>query len=222
VAKGVVDVHVSKDLEDNAIILVVDCASGLPNDLNTISSGTRLTLQRGDVSSEMKVVHEHNHENSFNYMEVNADTASRFGIKDGMRFILSYDSNEKLLQMYRLIISRAYGLLLPDSSRYKENTITIGYTLLSWLGISDTVSYITVTKGATSKRFRVRIPENQLDDDFRLSPTHMKAFQLPPRKRFKLEYNQSSKTLHLNTVAVAAVSKRPKRSPLPLQRKKRK
>lgn len=205
-AKGVVDVYISEDADNDTIILYTDCASGIPHNLNTIRSGTMITLRRENVQSEVKAVQDSDKESGFNYMEISPDNARRFGIKDGMRFVLDYEENGKTLKITRLLACRAYGLLLADTRKNRDDVISIGYALLSWLGISRSDKSITLTKGSLTKKLRLSIPENELDDNFRLSPANLRAFGLLPHKRLKLEYNQVTKTLRIlgrNSVAVA-------------------
>ena len=220
-AKGVVDVYVSKDLDDSTIVLFVDCATGIPHNLNTIRTGTPVVLQRESVKAEVRLVQDSDKESGYNYMEMSPDNAKRFGIRDGMRFVLSQEDNGKTLTMRRITSSRALGLLLPDPGKKRDDRISIGYALLSWLGISSSEPSITITKGSRTKKMKLTIPENELDDDFRLSPANLRAFGLLPRKRHKLEYNQATKTLRIFSQASVASAKQKSKPAVKVNRVKR-
>ncbi|OXM86768.1 hypothetical protein [Paenibacillus rigui] len=209
-AKGVVDVYISKELDDNTAILYVDCAMGIPHNLNTIRSGTVVVLQRDEVKRDVRLIQDSDKESSYNYMEISPDNARKLGIRDGMRFILTYDANDKTIQMRHLASCRAIGMLYSDPRKNYDGVISIGYALLSWLGINATETYISLTKGSLTKKLKLSIPENELEEYFRLSPSNLRAFGLLPRKKHKLEYSQTTKTLRIVGHAAVASAKKVK------------
>ncbi|NOU96138.1 hypothetical protein GC093_23350 [Paenibacillus sp. LMG 31456] len=218
-AQGVVDVIVSKDQNENSLVLVANCGGGLPNDLHLIRDGAEVTLKQGDIEKSVVVNHEAGAECAFNYIEMNAKTAKAFGLHDGSRVLLTYDSESKDLRLQRVTKSRASGLLLSDHNKTRTGSIIIGYSLLSLLGIPTTRgTTITIRVNSVSQRMKVLIPENELDSDFRLSPLNLRKFGLHPGKSFSLEYDQTSKTLSvLTSSAVASKQGKPTRALRPMR-----
>ena len=216
-AKGIVDVNVWAEMENDRIILVLDCAGGWPNDLRLIPDRESITVKRGNVSSQITMVQEQGNECAFNYLEMSAETARTFGLQHGDRVQLTYNEETKTLQMQRLNSSSAQATLLLDSRRNKDEVITIGYVLLSWLGIPDHAvgSTITLSRGTVNKKLKVVVPENELDEVFRMSASNIKAMGLTPRKKWKLTYDQDKRTLNISSNAsstTAGSSRKSKRS----------
>ncbi|MFD0678687.1 MULTISPECIES: hypothetical protein [unclassified Paenibacillus] len=205
-AQGVVDVYVSKDQSENSLMLIANCGGGLPNDLHLIRDGAKVTLKRGDIEKSIVVNHEIGAECAFNYIEMDTNTAKTFGLQDGNRVLLNYDSESRNLQIQRLTKSRANGLLRPDPRKTRTGAIIIGYSLLSLLGIPHKPgTSITLRLNSVSQKMKVLIPSNELDSDLRLAPSTLRKFGLVPGKFLTLEYDQISKTLSvLNTSAIAS------------------
>ncbi|WP_028549847.1 hypothetical protein [Paenibacillus sp. UNC451MF] len=220
-AKGIVDVYVSTEMEDSSVNLVLDCGGGLPNDLHLIEDRTELTLRRGSVNSEIELIQEKGNECAFNYMEISSETAQRFGLKSGDRVVLDYRPATKTLSMQRLNSSTAFGILLHDPRKNRDRVITIGYALLSQLGIPEDVAgqNITLTRGTISKQLRVIIPQNELDETFRLSASNLKAMSLSPRRKWKLSYNQTTKIITI-VDTITGISKQVKRTVKPVRKSK--
>lgn len=221
-AKGIVDVNVLSEMEYNYVNLVLGCGGGLPNDLHLITDTEGLMLKRGNVISEITLVQEKGDECSFNYMEMSPEIAQKFALKHGDRVVLDYKADTKTLQMQRLNSSSASGLLLLDPRKNRDGVITIGYALLSWLGIPEDAAgtMITVNNGSISRRLRVVIPENELDETLRMSASNLKAMGLTPRKKWKFAYNQTTKVLSVvtNKSVEAGISKNVKRAAKPVRK----
>lgn len=222
-AKGIVDVNVLSEMEDSNVILVLGCGGGLPNDLHLIEERKGLTLKRGNVTREITLIQEQGDECAFNYMEMSSETAQQLGLKNGDRVILDYTSETKTLQIQRLNTSFANGLLLLDTRKNRNGVITIGYALLSWLGIPEEIAgdTIVISKDSVSKRLRVVIPDNELDETFRMSSSTLKALGLVPRKKWRLAYNQTTKVLTVvtKTSAAAGISKKTAKAARPVRKR---
>ncbi|PZE19498.1 hypothetical protein [Paenibacillus xerothermodurans] len=215
-AKGVVDVYVSKKLDQNNIVLVVNGGCGLPNDLHLIRDGSTVTLSRGNTHIEVKATHEEETEYSFDYMEIDAITAARLGIRHGSRYSLETDEGEHLfIQMQPINTSEAEGIVYAEP-KSRTDTIVIGYTLLCWLGMPDKKNtVITLRRGNLSSTLKLNIPPNQLDTDLRLSPGRMSEFALSPGKQLKLRYDRVTKTLEVLSQETTVTANRTKQRSIP-------
>ncbi|UQZ82500.1 hypothetical protein SK3146_01657 [Paenibacillus konkukensis] len=209
-ATGVVDVYESEDLKDNQIVLVA-CGAGLSGELRTIPNGAGLTLKKAAIESKIVVRHESGSECPFSYMEIGPALAKTFGLKNGQRVSLDFSPGTGALLLYPQTVSSSSGLLLAELRKGREGAIVIGYALLSWLGIPEKAAgtAITLTRGAASKKLRLIIPANELDETFRLTPATMRSFGLAPRRKWRLSYNRTTRTLQLS--AAAALPKRVKK-----------
>lgn len=196
--KGIVDVSINENKDPNSVALVLNCGYGPPSELHSIPDRAELLLKRGDKEHQTVFLHERGHECAYNYIELSPQTAGALGLKNGERYILDY-SGTRTVTMERLATSAAPGLLLSETGKNKDGVIQIGYALLSKLGIPDTAAgrSITFAKGSVSKRLKLIVPENELDETFRLSPANQKAFGLTASKMWELAYNQLSGKLQI-------------------------
>lgn len=219
-ASGVVDIQISKELAENTMVIIYNCEGGLPNDLHLIRDGHEVTLLRANLEGKVKVVHEQGSDCSFNYIEVDPLTARKFRMRHGSRFILDYDQNVNQLRIRRITTSQAYGLLITEPRKNRDNSIIIGYTLLSWLGIPRLPNLvITVVNGSITKKLKVVIPENELETDFRLTPVNLRRLRLSPGKKRGLSYNQLTQTMKVLPVAATA-SRRARSKPAKFARRR--
>ncbi|MCZ8514697.1 hypothetical protein O9H85_20160 [Paenibacillus filicis] len=195
-ARGILDVIVSDSMDDNEIILVTECYNGYAEELQTIAEGAVVTLKKGDSEREVKVLREKGDECAFHYMEVGNETASELGLVDGARYLLEYDAVDSTIKLTRVKVSRAQVPVRVDRTSAGKDRITIGYSLLSQLGMTTDNSKAAVLKdGKETAKLRFHIPENELDGSFRVPSFVAAMFGLQDGELCQLEYNQTTKVL---------------------------
>ncbi|TDF97723.1 hypothetical protein [Paenibacillus piri] len=208
-AQGVVDVYISNELKDKSLMLISNCEGGPANDLHVIPDGTELSLILGETAQNVVVTHSQSTECSFNYIEIDEQTAKTFGLQDGSRVMLTYNAGRNELRLQRLTKNTATGLILANPRKQAAHSIIIGYRLLSKLGIPGQPGmHVTLRKGPLSKRLKLIVPENAYSGHIRLHPGNLRRFGLNAGKSTPLEYDQSSRTLRIATAAPTAVKRR--------------
>ncbi|MFE5323273.1 hypothetical protein ACFQ88_31795 [Paenibacillus sp. NPDC056579] len=208
---GFVEVSITEGLNAGIVKLILNCGYDRPGDLHMIQNRAGLQLKHGKAEREVTFVEEQGDECFFSYIEISPELAKTLAIKDGQRFSLTYLEDTKTVMMKRIVTSTAYGYLLQETRKHRDDVIVIGYALLSKLGIPESVSgnAIAVKSGNMSKRARLIIPVNELDETFRLTSAIRTSLGLASGKTWRLTYNQTTKTLLIasSTTAVTRFSR---------------
>ncbi|TVY11989.1 hypothetical protein [Paenibacillus cremeus] len=197
-ARGILDLWVSKSVSASEIVLVTDCYNGFPHDLHILQPGDEVTLMRGGIElPQITIVREKADECAFHYMELNPETAKKLGLKHGSRYRLTYDEESAQLMFNSMPTSRVNVPITIERSQNRQNRVVIGYSLLSMLGGTENPpSQLRIKKGPTTLKLRLVVPENELDEDFVLPSQAAAKLGLNSSDSHWLEYNQVTRMLY--------------------------
>ncbi|MCZ8518983.1 MULTISPECIES: hypothetical protein [Paenibacillus] len=212
-AYGIVDISVTDGADETSAILVIECYNSFPHDLGSIRNGTSVALKNNGAERTVRLYRERGDECGFPYLELGASTAKALGLKQGTRYQIDYNEMNDTLTFRRVTLSRASVPIDIGTNRSTEPTITIGYSILRMLGFPESKSsYVSVKRGNTVHKLRLIVPENELDEEVRLSPAAAAKLGIPGGQEHLLEYSQSAKVLYLDGATPSESSIAGKRS----------
>ncbi|MDQ1912493.1 hypothetical protein RAC89_19045 [Paenibacillus sp. GD4] len=207
-SKGIVDILVLQEMEENVVTFVTDRDGGLPQDLQEIQEEVTLTLKKGPHDAKVSIRKEYGDESPFQFAEINPKLAKKLSIRNGTRYALEYDPKSNTLELIRMPATQVSATVTVGRSRSKSNlSLTVGYALLSLLGAAENrPAEILLKKGTRSQKIRLFVPENELNGEFRVTPLLANQYGLEDGKPFLMEYNQVTKVLSILGPATTDIS----------------
>jgi hypothetical protein len=217
-SRGIIDVLVTEELNEDTIVFITDCSGGLPPDVQHVRDGARVTLKTDRQEKQVIVRKERGEECAFHYVELSPQLAKELSLRNGMRYTIKYDSAANVYEIARMPKTQLSTSVTVERQRTKsKDTATIGYALLSLLGMAENQPTVfTLKNGKSSKKLKLIVPVNELDSEFRVPPSVAAQYGLENGKPFLLEYNQNTKVLTVLGPATLDISR------LFLRRKRRK
>ncbi|UUZ89358.1 hypothetical protein LJK87_24690 [Paenibacillus sp. P25] len=195
-ARGTLDVVISDSVADGDITLVTECYNGYSEELQSIPDKAVILLKKGDKEKNLTVIREKGDECAFHYMEVSPQTAKDLDLKGGARYLLEYNEMNQTASLTRITVSRVQTAVKLDRSAAGKNRISVGYASLSQLGLTPDPRRLWIMKeGKANARLRFSVPQNELDDSFRVSSAVAARFGMREGDNCTLEYNQATRTL---------------------------
>lgn len=210
--KGIIDILVSGEPDENTITFITDCSGGLPPDVRQLRDGDRVSLKKDDKVKQVVLRKERGDECAFHYAEVSHDLAKELSLRNGMRYTIEYDSASQTFLIERMPKTQLSASVSVErrqtKARAKGHTASIGYALLSLLGMAENQPAVfTLRKGNISKKLKLAVPVNELDSEFRVPADIASAYGLENGKPFLLEYNQITKVLTVLGPATLDISR---------------
>jgi hypothetical protein len=193
-ASGRLDLFIAK-LPNHTVVLTLNCSDSA-SELLSIPRNAPLYLKRGTITQAIKLQFLEGRECFADFMELNFALARQFKLKALRRYLLTYNPIDQTLNVTPSPLSETTAFL--SSSHVSSNTISIGYELLSRLGIPERQgSLIKFRHGKNLARFRLLVPANLSDDRLRLSSGWFQKWKLTANHAHVLLYDQRSSTLSL-------------------------
>ncbi len=192
-ATGRLDLYIAK-VPDNTIVLTLGC--GDSSELLAIPRNTPINLSRGAIkASNVNVQFLEGRECFADFIEMNFSLAQRLQLQALRRYALTYTSATRTLAIQPSPISEAKAVIHAQN----VNNLSIGYELLSRLGIPDRQGLpIRVRNGKFLAGMRLQVPANLSDDRLRLPSYWMNKWRLSPNTSYKLHYDQRYSILSIS------------------------
>ncbi len=197
-ASGRVDLFIAK-LPLHAVVLNLNC-SERPSGLLSIPRNAQLTLKRGRDKQQIQLQLLEGRECFADFMEMSLELARQFRLTAFRRYTLVYNSGEQTLTISPSPHSQATALIVPGSA--SAGTLTVGYELLSRLGIPERQGLIIrVRKGKHLAKLRLHVPANLADDRLRLSPQWLRNWGLASNQKHLVQFDQHNFTLSIASLS---------------------
>jgi hypothetical protein len=193
-ASGRLDLFIAK-LPIDTVVLTLNCSDSA-SELLSIPRKTPLYLKRGTIMQAIQLQFLEGRECFADFMEMNFALARQFKLKALRRYLLTYNPSDQTLTVTPSPLSETTAIL--SSSLISSGTLSVGYELLSRLGIPERQgSLIKVRHGKNLARFRILVPGNLSDERLRLSSGWLKKWKLKANHAHVLLYDQRNSTLSL-------------------------
>lgn len=192
-ATGRLDLYIAK-VPNDTIVLTLGCADS--SELHAIPRNTPIVLSRGAIkASNVNVQFLEGRECFADFIEMNFSLAQRLQLQALRRYSLTYSSANKTLSIQPSPISEATAAIQAQTG----NNISIGYELVSKLGIPDRQGLpIRIRNGKFLAGLRLQVPANLSDDRMRLPSYWMNKWRLSPNANYKLHYDQRYSILSIS------------------------
>ena len=192
-ATGRLDLYISK-LPIHTIVLTLGCADS--SELLAIPRNTPIVLSRGAMkASNVNVQFLEGRECFADFIEMNFSLAQRLQLQALRRYTFTYSASSRTLSIQPSPISDAKAVIQGQNA----NNISIGYELVSKLGIPDRQGLpIRVRNGKFLAGMRLQVPANLSDNRMRLPSYWMNKWRLSPSSNYKLQYDQRYSILSIS------------------------
>lgn len=193
---GKLDLFIANVPSNTLVITLKHSGSG--SELHSLPRNASLVLQRGNIKKTVQVEVTEGWECCAEYMEMNLSLARRFRMLASRRYKLSYNPDAKTLTLQPSPVTVSSGQLFTLNDR-GANTISVGYELLSELGIPHRQGFrLKVRCGVSVFNFRLHVPSNLSDNRLRLSPIWLQRWRLNPTHLIRVQYDQRVSLLNLS------------------------
>lgn len=192
---GRLDLFIAK-LPVNTVVLTLNCSEASSELLSLPRGDAKLTLVRGGEKQQIQLEILEGRECFADFMEMNYALARRFQLRALRRYALTYAPDNRTLTIHPAPIS---GTIAPvTSGAIGANTISVGFELLSRLGIPERQGMLlTVRAGGNNAKFRLHVPSNLSDDRLRFSSQWLQRWRLAVNRPHRLQFDQRNSTLSL-------------------------
>ncbi|WP_256761292.1 hypothetical protein [Cohnella sp. WQ 127256] len=193
-ASGRLDLFIAK-LPIHTVVLTLNCSDSA-SELLAIPRNVMLTLKRGTTKQAVQVQLLEGRECFADFMEMNYTLARQFQLNALRRYLLTYHPLDQSLTIKPEPLSETTAFL--TSSTIGNSTLSVGYELLSRLGIPERQgAIIKVRNGRNFSRFRLHVPANLSDDRLKLSSYWLQKWKLNANHNHLLQFDQRNFTLSL-------------------------
>jgi hypothetical protein len=193
-ASGRLDLFIAK-LPIHTVLLTLNYSDSA-SELLSIPRNVPLYLKRGTINQAIQLQFLEGRECFADFMEMNFALARQFQLNALRRYLLTYNPSDQTLTIKPSPLSEATAFLSP--SLVNSGTLSVGYELLSRLGISERQgSLIKVRHGKNLARFHLLVPANLSDDRLRLSSEWLQKWKLTVNHAHLLQYDQRHSILSL-------------------------
>ncbi|WP_373229511.1 hypothetical protein [Cohnella sp.] len=193
-ASGRLDLFIAK-LPPQTVVLTLNCSDSA-SELLSIPSHTPLILQRGTIKQTIQLQLLEGRECFADFIEMNYTLARQLQLIALRRYLLTYNPIDRSLTIIPSPLSETTAVLA--SSTLSSSTLSVGYELLSRLGIPERQgSLLNVRQGKNTAKFRLHIPANLSDERLRLPTIWLQKWKLTSNHSYLLQYDQRNSTLTL-------------------------
>jgi hypothetical protein len=191
-ASGRFDLFIAK-LPIDTVVLTLNC-SDPTSELLSIPRNAPLHLKRGTIKQAIQMQILEGRECFADFMEMNYGLARRFQLSALRRYLVTYNDSDQTLTIKPSPLSETTAIL--TSSVISSGTLSVGYELLSRLGIPERQGLlIKIRQGKTTTRFRLLVPANLADERLRISSYWLQKWKLTANHSHLLQYDQRDSTL---------------------------
>jgi hypothetical protein len=193
-ASGRLDLFIAK-LPLQTVVLTLNCSSS-GSELLAIPQHTPLTLQRGTLKHTVQLQFLEGRECFADFIEMNFVLARKLQLHALRRYLLTYNTSDRIITIKPSPLSEATALL--TASTLSHNIVSVGYELLSQLGIPERQgTLVKVRQGKNVANFRLHVPANLSDERLRLPSLWFQKWKLTANHSHLLQYDQRSSTLSI-------------------------
>ncbi|MCM3274143.1 hypothetical protein [Paenibacillus elgii] len=207
-ARGLFDVIVNPEHDEDTMTVVANCISGYEQEMYTLRDGTAVVLKKeGSPGKQIRISRGYDDECLFHYIEMGPATAQAVNLRGGARCLLEYNELEQTVTLTKITMNKEKVIVLTEKGR-TEPRARIGYSLLNKLGMADSRRGRTLhaRHGNASVKLRLSVPPNELSEQFVLSAGAAAKLRLGNRQPYLLAYDQATRTLSFSPLSNAPVS----------------
>lgn len=190
-----------RDVNDmNSVDLASECGGAPDYNLSIIPDGTKVTFRRGNtVRRSVKINQGVASECIYNMLAVSPAFARLFGIKEGARYLLTYNTATKTITIQRKPVT-FYTITVRTSTDIPKNRVVIGNGLGVGTALGITIgngNLINLRKENAVVQLRLRKISHGFDftDVFRINPDNARRLNLIPGITYRVSFNQITNTL---------------------------
>ncbi|WP_239616882.1 hypothetical protein [Cohnella mopanensis] len=195
-ASGRLDLFIAK-LPIHTVVLTLNCSDSA-SELLAIPFNKTIILRRGNIKQAIQLQLLEGRECFADFMEMNYALARRFQLTALRRYSLTYQAWDQTLTIKPEPISETTATIM--SSAIGSDTISVGYELLSRLGIPERQgTLINVRNGKNITRLRLQVPANLSDDRLRMPSYWLQKWKLHANQLHLLQFDQRNLTLTLSS-----------------------
>jgi len=195
-ASGVLDLFFAK-LPNHNVVLTLN-GSDSTSELLAIPRNTAITLKRGNIKQNIELQFLEGRECFADFMEMNYALARQFQLKALRRYLLTYDPSDHSITIQPSPRSVTTALLLT-SSTLGSSSLSVGYELLSKLGIPERQgTNIKLRQGNNMTSLRLHVPANLSDDRLLLPTSWVQKWRLRANQRHLLQFDQRNFILSMS------------------------
>jgi hypothetical protein len=200
-ASGRLDLFIAK-VPIHTVVLTLNCSDSA-SELLAIPRNATITLKRGTIKQAIQIQFLEGRECFADFMEMNYALARQFQLTALRRYLLTYNQADQSLTIKPSPLSDTTALL--TSSMLGTSTLSVGYELLSRLGIPERQGMIIkVRHGKNIGRFRLHVPANLSDDRLRLSAQWLQKWKLNPNQQHFVQFDQRNITINLSPIPLSS------------------
>jgi hypothetical protein len=197
-SSGRLDLFIAK-LPLQTVVITLN-SSDTESELHRIPHNTPVILQRNNIKRAIQLQFLEGRECYADFMEMNYALAKLLQLNALRRYQLTYNASDRTLSIKPSPLSEATATL-SSSSTLGSNTLSVGYVLLSQLGIPERQgTLLKVRLGKNEAKFRLQIPANLSDDRLRIPAVWCQKWKLSINQAHLLQYDQRNSTLSMAAI----------------------